>query len=299
MKRIFLYTLCLSVLITACNKEDAFKPDNSLIPPPSQAYNKSNVSYGSDALQAMDIYLPAGRSASATKVFIFIHGGAWAEGDKADADHAPLIDSLKRRLPDWAIFNLNYRLAGLQGVTLRNKFPAQEEDIKKAIQYIYDRRQDFTISDKWVFAGASAGAHLAMLQGYKYNSPIKPKAIIDLFGPNDMAALYNSYNNSDPGEALLISMLMSGTPSSNPTMYHDSSPFNYVTAQSAPTIIFHGGLDDVVPKEQSYTLEAKLKSAGVNTQLVYYENQTHGWSDPAIWYDCLNKAQGFLNTNVQ
>ncbi|SDD96776.1 alpha/beta hydrolase [Niabella drilacis] len=296
MKRILLYTLCLSIFITACNKEDDFKPDNSPIPPPSQAYNKSNVSYGPDALQAMDIYLPAGRSAATTKVFIFIHGGAWAEGDKADADHAPLIDSLRRRLPDWAIFNLNYRLAG--GIPLKNKFPAQEEDIKKAIQYIYDKRQTFTISDKWVFAGASAGAHLALLQGYKNNSPIKPKAIIDLFGPNDMTALYNSYNNNDPAEAVLISLLMSGTPSNNPTMYHDSSPINYVTAQSAPTIIFHGGLDDVVPKEQSYTLQAKLNSVSVQNQLVYYENQTHGWSDPAIWYDCLNKAQSFITANV-
>ncbi|MBO9596165.1 MAG: alpha/beta hydrolase [Niabella sp.] len=297
MKRILLYTLCLSIFITACNKDDDFKPDEPKVT--TEAQTLKDVAYGGDNLQRMDIYLPANRSTATTKVFIFIHGGAWAEGDKADEAHAPLIDSLRRRLPDWAIFNLNYRLASLNGISVKNKFPAQEEDIKTAIQYIYDRRQTFVISDKWVFAGASAGAHLALLQGYKNNTTIKPKAVIDLFGPNDMAALYNSYTSSDPGEAFLINLLMSGTPTSNATMYHDSSPINYVTAQSPPTIIFHGGLDDVVPKEQSYTLEARLKNVGVTNQFVFYDNQTHGWSDPAIWYDCLNKAQSFINANVQ
>lgn len=308
MKRILLYTLCLSIFITACNKDDDFKPDEPKVTPEAQTLKE--IEYGNDKLQRMDIYLPANRSTATTKVFIFIHGGAWAEGegDKADSLHAPLIDSLRRRLPDWAIFNLNYRLAGLEFNPLpsvKNKFPVQEEDIRAAVKYIYDRRQTFTISDKWVFAGASAGAHLALLQGYKNNSnnnkinPITPKAIIDLFGPNDMTALYNSYSSSDPEEALLINWLMGGTPTQNPTMYHDSSPINYVTAQSAPTIIFQGGLDDVVPKEQSYTLEAKLKNAGVNNQLVFYPNQTHGWSDPAIWFDCLNKAQSFITANTQ
>ncbi|WP_300596762.1 alpha/beta hydrolase [Niabella sp.] len=297
MKRILLYTLCLSLFITACNKDDHFKPGEPTVT--AEAQTLKDVAYGSDNLQKMDVYLPANRSSATTKVFIFIHGGAWAEGDKADADHAPLIDSLRRRLPDWAIFNLNYRLASLNGITLKNKFPAQEEDIKAAIRYIYDRRQTFTISDKWVFAGASAGAHLALLQGYKNNGTIQPKAIIDLFGPNDMTALYNTYSSSDPGEAFLISLLLSGTPTNNAVMYHDSSPINYVTAQSAPTIIFQGGLDDVVPKEQSYALRDKLNNAGVKNQFVFYDNQTHGWSDPAIWYDCLNKAQNFINANVQ
>lgn len=298
MKNRTVHCLFFALFLVACSKEDHFKPEELNIT--TEAQTLKDVSYGSDNLQKMDIYLPADRSSTTTKVLIFIHGGAWADGDKADADHAPLIDSLKRRLPDWAIFNVNYRLAGLDGLSIKNKFPAQEEDIKKAVQYIFDKQQTFIISSKWVLAGASAGAHLALLQGYKNNNinnsinPITPKAIVDLFGPNDMTALYNS---SD--EAYLIRLLMGGTPVQNKTLYHDSSPINYITAQSPPTIIFHGGQDDVVPKEQSFTLRDKLNSVGVKNQLVFYESQVHGWSDPAIWYDCLNKAQNFLLENVK
>jgi len=80
--------------------------------------------------------------------------------------------------------------------------------------------------------------------------------------------------------------------------YYNSSPINYVTSQSPPTIILQGGLDDVVPKEQSYSLEAKLTSVGVVNKLVYYYNQTHGWSDPVVVTDGFNQMQAFLLANV-
>ncbi len=56
------------------------------------ASTKANVAYGSDPLQKMDYYLPAGRSSSTTKVLVLIHGGAWAAGDKSE--FTAYIDSL-------------------------------------------------------------------------------------------------------------------------------------------------------------------------------------------------------------
>lgn len=288
MKHFFVFLLAITIF--SCRKDDDFKPDEPDVTEEAQAL--TDVAYGNDKQQKMDFYLPAGRSTATTKVIILLHGGAWAEGDKADLNG--IIDSLRRRLPDWAFFNLNYRLASFSG----NKFPVQEEDVKLAVKYIYDRRQTFGISDKWVLAGASAGAHLAMLQSYKNMHTITPRAVVNFFGPVDMAALYHFYVSTDPGTAFLVNFLMGGTPSSNAPMYQASSPINFVSAQSPPTIILQGGLDDVVPKEQSYALEAKLKSFNVKNQLVYYENQTHGWSDPVIWHDCFNKIQSFLTVNV-
>ncbi len=288
MKQFFVFLIAITIF--SCGKDDDFKADEPNIT--VEAQNLTNVAYGSDNLQKMDFYLPANRSTTSTKVMILLHGGAWSEGDKADLNS--VIDSLRRRLPDWAFFNLNYRLAGFSS----NKFPTQEEDVKAAVKYIYDRRQTFNISDKWIIGGASAGAHLAMLQAYKNNQTITPKAVVNFFGPVDMVSLYNFYASTDPGTGLLVSVLMGGTPTSNAAMYQASSPINFVSAQSPPTIILQGGLDDVVPKEQSYALETKLKSVNVKNQLVYYANQTHGWSDPAIWNDCLNKIQNFLTVNV-
>ncbi len=82
-----------------------------------------NVSYSSNAAHVMDVYLPAGRDTANTKVLLFIHGGSWSSGDKSDFDSA--ISSIRKSLTDYAIFNINYRLACNES----NRFPAQMEEL--------------------------------------------------------------------------------------------------------------------------------------------------------------------------
>ena len=52
-------------------------------PDTSEAIELKNISYGSDAKQIFDIYLPKDRTLD-TKVMLLIHGGGWTSGDKAD-----------------------------------------------------------------------------------------------------------------------------------------------------------------------------------------------------------------------
>lgn len=243
-----------------------------------------NVSYGSHAQQKMDIYLPPQRSSSTTKVLVMIHGGGWSGGDKSDFTAG--IAGVQQLLPGYAIFNINYRLAATGNV---NPFPAQEQDVKAAIEYIYNRREQFQISEKFVYLGASAGGHLALLQGYKHTSPVRPKAIIDFFGPTDLTALYNNSALA----ALLLPQALGGTPTSNPTLYQSSSPINYVTAQSSATMILQGGIDDLVPPSQSTALRDRLNTAGVANQYVFYPNEGHGWGDPSAT-DSYLKIAAFL-----
>ncbi|WP_315821076.1 alpha/beta hydrolase [Paraflavitalea speifideaquila] len=82
----------------------------------------------------MDLYLPTNGNSSSTKLMILIHGGAWADGDKADFDE--YITELQRRLPDYAFANINYRLYSSTG---QNKFPAQEEDVKAAVGFLLNK----------------------------------------------------------------------------------------------------------------------------------------------------------------
>src|SRR6476661_9877067 len=110
-----LLPLLLLIFITSCQKE----VDNVLVNNSLPAVTFADVAYGTDALQKMDVYLPAGRSTATTKVIILIHGGAWATGDKSD--FTDYVDTLKKRQPDYAIFNINYRLASITG----NFFPTQ------------------------------------------------------------------------------------------------------------------------------------------------------------------------------
>ena len=280
--------IILSVLIS-CKKTD-----NTTVIIPVSASAMLNVSYGADPLQKMDIYLPANRTTATTKVLILIHGGGWTGGDKGDFTAAGVVDTLKLRLPDYAIININYRLASAPA---NNTFPTQETDTKAAVDFIYSNRGTYLISNKFVLLGASAGGHLSLLEAYKYHSPVNIKAVVDFFGPTDMTDLYNNPGAYPP---LAIAALMNGTPSTNPILYQQSSPIYFANSSSCPTIILQGGLDPLVnPTTQSLALKNKLSASGVINQYVFYPLGGHGGWDAATNLDANNKIMAFLTAYVQ
>ena len=272
--------LVLVVFVLSCKKNNPVDPNGE--------QNSKDVSYGSHARHKMDIYLPAGRSTTSTKVMILIHGGGWNTGSKADLDI--YIDSLRRREPSYAVFNLNYRLANPPDL-----FPAQENDIKAAVEFIYSKRNEYNISDKFVLLGVSAGANLALLQAYKYFTPVKAKVVIDFFGPTDLVDLYN--NPPNPLVAPLLVSVTGGTPTTHTSIYASSSPINAVTIQSPPTLILQGGADIVVSPSQSAVLNTRLLTAGVVRDYIFYPTEGHGWTGANLT-DSFNKIQAFLAANV-
>ncbi|HLO38200.1 MAG TPA: alpha/beta hydrolase, partial [Lacibacter sp.] len=125
--RIILICLVASISLFACKKKEDANAAKTML----------NVKYGADAKQAMDVYLPSGRSTTSTPVLILIHGGGWTEGSRADLN--AYVDTLKRRTPKYAIFNISYRLAA----NGQNLFPSQEQDVKAAIEFILSKRDEY------------------------------------------------------------------------------------------------------------------------------------------------------------
>lgn len=281
MKSLLKFILpCL--LLVSCQKDNE-EDDNG-------AKTSLNVSYAADPQQKMDIYLPAGRSAASTKVIVLIHGGGWSQGDKADFN--AYVDTLKRRLPGYAIFNINYRLVNGS----LNLFPAQENDVKAAIEFIYNKRNEYRISDKFVLLGTSAGGHLSLLQAYKYTSPVKIKAVVDFFGPTDLVDMYNNPASIFALPSALAAVV-GGTPSTHLSLYQQSSPISFVSAQSPPTIILQGGVDVLVAPSQSATLANRLQTLGVVHQYVLYPAENHGWVGANLT-DSFDKITAFLALHV-
>ena len=284
--KILLFITLLIFVISSCQKENIVDSGTTT----AVEKTELNLTYGTDPAQKMDIYLPSGRTSSSTKVIILIHGGAWTQQDKTD--FTPYVDTLKRRLPGFAIFNINYRLA----TGAINFFPTQENDVKTAIGFIFSRTDEYRISQKFVLLGASAGAHLSMLQAYKYTNPVIIKAVVDFFGPADITDMYNN-----PASILAppaaIAAVVGATPASNPALYQQSSPINFVTTQSPPTIILQGGADVLVSPSQSVALRNKLQTLGVVNQYVFYPTENHGWAGADLT-DSFDKIQAFLTANV-
>jgi acetyl esterase/lipase len=253
------------------------------------AQSLPNVYYGKDSLQVMDIYLPKDRSVNNTKSLILIHGGGWNSGSKAE--FTTYIDSFKTRLPDYAIFNINYRL-----VNGGNLFPTQEQDVKAAVDFIIQNAEKYHISkDKLVLLGVSAGGHLALLQAYKYATP-KIQAVVDYFGPTDLVTMYN--NPWHPLVPLALQMITGTSPQQNKELFKSSSPIEFVSKQSPPTLILHGGKDEIVDVSQSKLLADQLKKAGVKYQLEIYPSERHG-----RWYgrtltSSFDQIENFLKQHV-
>ena len=279
----YLLILAASLTTLSCVKTSVLHP-----PDPVPAETRLNVSYGTSSEQTMDIYLPANRNVVSTKVMVMIHGGGWNAGDKTDM--TPFTDTVKKRLPDYAIFNINYRLA-----VGANLFPAQEDDVKSAVQFILYNSAALGVSQKLVLLGVSAGAHLALLQGYKYESQIKPKAIVSFFAPTDLIDMYRNPLNPLIPQGLLS--VMGKTPTQDSLLYAKGSPINFVTGTSSPTILLQGGLDPLVRVTQATRLKAKLDAAGVINQYIYYPTEGHGWVGANL-YDSFNKIEAFLKANV-
>jgi acetyl esterase/lipase len=243
--------------------------------------------YGNDPRQAMDIYLPAGRNSETTPLLIYIHGGAWIDGNKGEfLRFKPLLEQL---FPNYAFATLNYRLYDF--ATGKNQFPAQEQDMIAAFRHIRDHLGEWNISNQIVISGASAGGHLALLHSYKnHDLSMRIKAVMAFFPPTDLFELYK-FNNIN---ALTLTAIMGGNPDQVPQKYFTSSPINYSGPKPPPTILFHGELDNVVPISQSLMLDFFLElNGGVPYRLIRVPNQGHGFTDET-YAELLEEAKIFI-----
>lgn len=259
-------------------------------PPQLQAKEFRNINYGTDPEQRIDIYLPPERNPETTPLLVLIHGGTWSFGDKSALN--TYVELAKIYLPGYAIANVNYRLITLTG----NKFPVQEEDIKLAIEYLLDRRLQYNISDNFVLLGESAGAHLGLLQAYKHADVVKPRAVIDFYGPTDLMELYNTGFNQYTRETL--EFVLQGTPQTKPDEYIASSPIAFVSAGSSPTMIFHGGKDLIVDVKQSTSLQHQLQELNVVNEYIYYPELGHGWTGTHL-ENSFASIKNFLDKHVE
>ena len=228
-----------------------------------------DISYGDDPQQKMDLYLPANRVAGKTKVFILIHGGGWHSGDKGDMGKQ--FELLHTAFPNYAIVIANYRLATKESLG----FPKQINDLQKLVSTLNSKTAEFNIGKQYAMVGVSAGAHLALLYGYKYNSKNQVKAICSIVGPADF---------SDPGyigNPLFtdgINFLVGNYKSykENPKLYDAVSPIKQITRAAPKTLLFYGGLDPLVPASQSKRLKQKLDSRHIINERYLYDSAGHG-----------------------
>lgn len=276
--RLLIVGISFIFLFTSCTKDNNQKKNQG-----QTEDTFIDLSYGTDGKQKLDLYLPASRTDS-TRLLIIIHGGGWTGGDKSDFNS--YVDQFKQTLPDYAIANLNYRLASASG----NYFPTQENDVKSAVKFLIDNSSKYVFSKEFVLLGVSAGAQLALLQTYKHTDIIKPLGVISYFGPTDLQYMYENSTNSIPWVLKVITNSLEN----NPNLLKEASPINYLTVSSAKTLLLHGDKDTIVPVQQAVMLEQKLASLNVSHELVIYPGEGHDLWSPGALLNSFGRVENFI-----
>jgi acetyl esterase/lipase len=160
----------LALVAGACMVPDPQPGQTLPSPQPNRtpAVANTDLAYGADPQQKLDIFRPPASFTGLRPLIVYVHGGAWALGDKADircggtapCDPARSTPALTRQIDRGYVFaSINYRL-----LTETTRHPDQVRDVKLAVKWLRDHATTYDIDpNQVVLAGHSAGGHLAAL----------------------------------------------------------------------------------------------------------------------------------------
>jgi acetyl esterase/lipase len=234
-----------------------------------------DLCYSNDNLKShmLDLYLPWQLFGKRLPVVVFVHGGAWVEGDKA----VTAADFLARQ--GFAVASVNYRLAS------EAPYPAQLQDVTQAIDWLGKEANCYGLdADQMGLWGISTGGQIAALVALTPratgNSHIK--AVCDICGPADLEKLDGAkiLEKTWHGQPA-INLFLGGPMRERLQLARQASPINFCHAWAPPFLIIHGDKDDVVPVSQSIALAVALQDAGARCHFFIVKDGKH---------DCFNRV---------
>jgi dipeptidyl aminopeptidase/acylaminoacyl peptidase len=134
--------------------------------------------------------------------------------------------------------------------------------------------------------GWSYGGFMAMWAVTQTN---RFKAAVAGAGLSDLAAEFGTEDAPTYDEWFY------GTPYENLSAFQKNSPITYVKTAKTPTLILQGEEDVVDPPGQSQQFYRGLKRYGVETELVVYPREGHGFREEKHIIDYLNRLLGWFD----
>lgn len=224
------------------------------------AYGASVPLGGTTAVpRLLDLYEPAGDTASARPVLVWIHGGGFVSGTRTDGQIPRLARSLALR--GYVSVSISYRLrtpaafAADQAGGIRDAV----HDARAAVRWVRANSRQYRFDTARVaFVGSSAGAITALVSAYDQSigegtsgNPgfsSRVKTVVDFWGSLPMA--------SD-------TLMQAGEP---------------------PLLIFHGTEDTTVPYAEAQQLVARATQVGIPHRLVTLAGQGHAaWNNVPLF----------------
>jgi acetyl esterase/lipase len=237
LRRLLLPALAVAVLATARSAGAQQDPPGRYVDLVFSRVERTNdITFGSAVDKPtgrpidlkLDIYEPAGDTAAARPVFVFLFGGGFVAGNKENEPRV-YCEQMARR--GYVAVAPSYRLN--QGDLARDGIPAAVSDARQAVRWLRANAARYRLdTERIVVGGSSAGAITSLFLAYtEMEKPAGDTAsavalVVDLWG-----GLYNQVNDMTAGEV--------------------------------PLAIVHGTADNVVPFSEATKLRDRAQAVGI------------------------------------
>lgn len=290
-------TIFLALVVIAGCKKD---PENV-----TEAQTYTNMSYGSDPTQKMDVYLPENRNSS-TPVVLLLHGGGFIAGDKEEFSGQAASLSAK----GYVVLNVNYRLVdstGALNIPVVHKPSAikiadQLNDVDAAVNFAMGKSTEWGMSaDRWGMTGHSAGATLSLLYSYgNKNQNKRIKVAGNWAGATNFA--FTDESEADLLDPRLVEIIYRAVgyeiKNENKLAYMAVSPYWLINSNSIPTINIRPENNGVIGEDNSKAEYQKLtdllNSKSVPNKWVEVAGADHGFSQAGSWNTVINETDAFF-----
>jgi len=214
---------------------------------------------------ALQLYRPD-LSGETSPIVVVVHGGSWRSGSRLE------MPELSRYLAarGYAVASIDYGLAPA------TKFPGPVEDVRAALAFLRSRSKNLSIDpDRVVLLGRSAGSQIALAAAAERLPGVR--GVVDFYGPNDMRLAWTVPGSPwilDTHE--LLRQYMGGPPAELPALYDEASALGRAGKDFPPTLMIHGGRDELVWPVHELRLSARLSALGVPHYFLDLPWATHG-----------------------
>jgi acetyl esterase/lipase len=244
---------------------------------------------GGHALQ-LDLYLPAQTKAGTVPGIVFVHGGGWRTGVRAN--FAPMAIRMAER--GYAAATISYRLSP------EALYPAAVQDARAAVRWLRSHAAEYGIDPARIaIGGGSAGGQIAALAGVtpglaRFDPDDGPnavssavQAIVNIDGLSDFTSEAARKNEDDPAkQPSSAGAWFGGRYADKAALWREASPLFYVNPKTPP-VLFIGSAQPrfSVGREE---MVARMREHGVASRVVLLPDTPHSfwlfdpWLEPTV-----------------
>ena len=224
----------------------------------------------------MDIYIPQDDTSKLRPLIMFIHGGAFFNGDKASEAYTKWSTHFAKM--GFVVASINYRMGFLPSadqIDCAGYRAAQ--DAHAAMRYLVHNAAKYRINTDWIFAGGtSAGAITALNLAFMRNNNRPESTRGGLFKSDlgDIESVSPQYKEKFSIKAVA-------------NMWGAVHDINMISNAKTSIISFHGDADNIVPYGYDYPFNDVLDPIKIALR---NDNSTNANSVKSIFSLPLNKA---------